>query len=551
MSDAMCFAGFAFAADFTSARREDGSSIAFTRAERRLLAHLVAHAGALCTRDQLLDAISGLGSDAGDRNIDFVVARVRSKLGDPARQPIFIATRYGEGYVWIATPRRPASETVPPFLIVGPIRRLSGEGEPGGTSLAFAEALAAVLRAEIADQRGVVLDPDASLTGTASSPAPEFQIELTFVDVDGRTDCVSVLRHCGTGAVLKVRRDEDVDASGRADVTAGDHAAALWLSLATERGEGNPEIGPSDLRIYEAGTPFVRNDDPDLPPEVSVKDEAFPIGENFRRNEAQLRKLRELRPADPVLKLMLAINIHARYIADGWRFLATSDPRARDEADIRDLVLGALPELMPSPQHVLSAAKLLQFLGPEYGTAALSLAEDAFRRATELGHALTTLGAMRCFSDDFAAGLPLLWQARALVKPGTLAERYIVATICQHLMGAGDFAGKDRELQLLTRSPLSKGPFRLVFANPGEVDPSLPVRMTLRLLSAKYARAMLLWSYYTSTRLYTGREARENVIVGLAGHLRRRFGDAIILPEVAQAVPGIFGTRAAVAEPVS
>lgn len=550
MSDAIHYADIAFAADFASARREDGTQLAFTRTERRLLACLAANAGALCSRDRLLDAITEPGSDVGDRNIDFVVARVRSKLGDPARRPIFIATRYGEGYVWIATPPRAIPATAPAFLLIGPIRWLSGECGPGSAAVTFAEALVEAFQAEIADGRGVVLDPAAAPVGSAAAGAPEFQLELTVVDADGRLDCVSVLRHVATGTVLKVRRDGDIAASGRAGAAAADHAAALWLSLATHRGEAGPDVGPSDLRIYEAGTPFVRKVDPDLPPEVAAKDEAFPIGENFRRGESQLRKLLEQRPTDPVIKLMLAINIQARYIADGWRFFADGDPRAKDEGDIRDLVLGALPELMGHPQHVLSAAKLLQFLGKEYRSAAMSLAEDAFRRATELGHALTTLGAMRCFSDDFAAGLPLLWQARALVKPGTLAERYIVATICQHLMAMGDFARKDRELQLLTRSPLSRGPFRLVFADPGEVEPSLPVRLTLRLLSARYARAMLLWSYYTSARLYAGREARENVIVGLAGHLRRRFGDGIILPEIAEAVPGIFGRRVAVAAPV-
>lgn len=548
MTEAVHFAGISFAADFASARREDGTAVAFTRTERRLLAQLIGNAGGLCTRDQLLDIVTEPGSDVGDRNIDFLVARVRAKLGDPARRPVFIATRYGEGYVWIASRPKVMPATEAAFLVVGPVRRLSGRGEPGDVPLAFAEALTEALRAEITQERRVVLDADCPPADQFGVAVPEFQIELTFVEANGRTDCVSVLRHFKTAAVMKVRRDEDVGAPQTVDAAARDLMAALWLSLAMSDGRAEPDVGPMDLRIYEAGAPFVRDEASDLPPEVTTKDEAFPTGENFRRNETHLRRLLAGRPNDPVLRLMLAVNIHARYIADGWRFFGNSDPRAADEAEMRDLVLGALPDLMGSPAHVLSAAKLMHFLGPEYRSAALSLAEDAFRRATELAHALSILGAMRCHCDDFAGGLPLLWQARPLARPNTIGERYIVATICQHLMAAGDFEGKDRELQLLTRSPLSKGPFRLVFADPDEVEPSLPVRLTLRLLSAKYARAMLLWSYYTSARIYSGRQARENVIVGLAGHLRRRFGDAIILPEIAEAVPGIFAVRERLAD---
>jgi SulP family sulfate permease len=37
-----------------------------------------------------------------DRSIDYLVNRVRRKLGDSARRPHYIETRYGEGYVWIA-----------------------------------------------------------------------------------------------------------------------------------------------------------------------------------------------------------------------------------------------------------------------------------------------------------------------------------------------------------------------------------------------------------------------------------------------------------------
>ena len=54
----------------------------------------------------------------GERNIDFLVNRLRKRLGDNARKPRFIATQYGEGYVWLAAPVR--QEPLSAFLLIGP-----------------------------------------------------------------------------------------------------------------------------------------------------------------------------------------------------------------------------------------------------------------------------------------------------------------------------------------------------------------------------------------------------------------------------------------------
>jgi len=50
---------------------------------------------------RLLDEVAS-ESDISDRNIDFLVNRLRTKPGDSAKSPKYIATQYGEGYVWIA-----------------------------------------------------------------------------------------------------------------------------------------------------------------------------------------------------------------------------------------------------------------------------------------------------------------------------------------------------------------------------------------------------------------------------------------------------------------
>ena len=97
------FGSWLFASDFSRANSlNETGDVAFTRAERAILHTLSNRLGLVVSRDQLLDRISGEGSDIGQRSVDFLINRLRRKLGDPARNPNFIATQYGEGYVWIA-----------------------------------------------------------------------------------------------------------------------------------------------------------------------------------------------------------------------------------------------------------------------------------------------------------------------------------------------------------------------------------------------------------------------------------------------------------------
>jgi DNA-binding response OmpR family regulator len=76
-----------------------GESILLTTAEFRLLAALIGANGRVLTRDQLLDALHGLGeADVLDRAIDAHVRRLRDKLHDEPDHPRFVATVRGVGY---------------------------------------------------------------------------------------------------------------------------------------------------------------------------------------------------------------------------------------------------------------------------------------------------------------------------------------------------------------------------------------------------------------------------------------------------------------------
>ena len=73
-----------------------------SNAEYRLLAALVERAGRVLTRDQLIEATRAPGVEVNDRSIDLAVSRLRSKLGDTAREARLIVTVRGEGYLFNA-----------------------------------------------------------------------------------------------------------------------------------------------------------------------------------------------------------------------------------------------------------------------------------------------------------------------------------------------------------------------------------------------------------------------------------------------------------------
>ncbi len=80
----------------------DGTVVALSGAEYRLLRVLLDHPQRVLTRDQLLNLTQGRESDVFDRSIDLLVSRLRQRLRDEAREAHYIKTVRNEGYVFCA-----------------------------------------------------------------------------------------------------------------------------------------------------------------------------------------------------------------------------------------------------------------------------------------------------------------------------------------------------------------------------------------------------------------------------------------------------------------
>lgn len=86
--------------DFASRRVTiNGTDVKLTATEYKLLSYLALNAGRIITPDQLLNKVWGHEYVGTPHLLQVNMARLRKKLGDDAKSPVFIMTRSGIGYV--------------------------------------------------------------------------------------------------------------------------------------------------------------------------------------------------------------------------------------------------------------------------------------------------------------------------------------------------------------------------------------------------------------------------------------------------------------------
>jgi DNA-binding response OmpR family regulator len=81
--------------------RLDGQDVELTTNEFAALALLAARPGKVFDRDQILQELRGIDCDAYNRSVDITMSRLRQKLDDNPKHPVFIKTVWGTGYAFI------------------------------------------------------------------------------------------------------------------------------------------------------------------------------------------------------------------------------------------------------------------------------------------------------------------------------------------------------------------------------------------------------------------------------------------------------------------
>jgi len=86
--------------DFTSRRvTVKGKELKLTATEYKMLSYICLNAGRVVTPDQLLDKVWGEEYIGAAHLLQVNIARLRKKMGDDAKQPEYIITRSGIGYI--------------------------------------------------------------------------------------------------------------------------------------------------------------------------------------------------------------------------------------------------------------------------------------------------------------------------------------------------------------------------------------------------------------------------------------------------------------------
>jgi DNA-binding response OmpR family regulator len=82
----------------------DGDIVDLTTNEFAALVLLAGNPGKVFNRDEILQELRGIDCDAFNRSVDITMSRLRQKLNDDPKNPTFIKTVWGTGYVFIGEP---------------------------------------------------------------------------------------------------------------------------------------------------------------------------------------------------------------------------------------------------------------------------------------------------------------------------------------------------------------------------------------------------------------------------------------------------------------
>ncbi len=495
----------------------------------------------------LLDALTEVGSDRSERNIDFVINRLRRKLADNARSPRFIATRYGEGYVWVAGPPAMLRDPARADLLVGPLNGLDMLGTLRPRAERFAKTLHEVVKDEIPDGQSVIFMPDALPRAGTAGQGPSKMIELTFFAEDGAVHCVTAVKQFDTARLLSVGR-VGLEDDGHALLT--DPAAMRGFIRRLLNEAWHAKAGATDadaplpVSMYTAG--FWKMDSSATATESLAKltAKAESIDRKYltewRQSERRIIELQDAAPEDASLRIMHAAHLHTKYIMLGHKLFADGvDERAADEAAIEALVTSALPNVQDTPDLAIMAAKLLHFLDRGYDELAVGIAEQAYRASLSVTSTLPLIGQLRAFMGRIDAAIPCIEQVLQLLEPGSRPYLYALTIKCQILVASGnrDALG-DAKRQLYSVSVLAPLFFEPLFGDPD--NPTLRGRLASRAMSRRMALGCLKHADYVSARLFAVEEHRNNAIHSPLALVCRRFGPEAVPPEIAARYPAMM-----------
>ncbi|SHF94786.1 Transcriptional regulatory protein, C terminal [Devosia limi DSM 17137] len=504
------------------ARRGD-TTIQFTRNERALLLALSRNPHRLMSRSDLIEKIASLDADTADRNIDFLVNRLRAKLGDSAKSPRYIATQYGEGYVWIAEPSAvpigasPQSGPVDAWLAIVPAS-VGQRDRIDARALSLLTHLRDGIAAGMSPAQKIVIADD---WRSAASIGLRYVLQVSFQTINDRPACAATLREMPSKHIVRAFRLNLADsASFVSEATRVSRGTIKELHDAlsdASAGLGTPSDQPLDIRLRKASTLLSSS------------------------NPAWLEKGQELsaaradNPSDPDIALQWCLHLFARLVLANPFTGLGSEERDEIEDEIEATVLDCLPAVQSNPLLMLAAAKLLYFVDRGHLDLADDLAERAFARTADFAAALPVMGQLRQARGNFNEAVILFDRGIEMADPDSEFLQHMRVLKCIALLAKGDRNALDAASTFT--GDMRYGPPELVVMMGMAMtaaDQPLPeaVVKTLTAVGPVGVRNALEYVYFASARHFIAQGARANVMRGLVDHAMRLHGPAAIPPIV-------------------
>ena len=507
-------------ASFGIARGCDLPPVQFTRQEQAVLARLASRPGQIISRERLLDVLDPDHDGLGERSVDFIVNRLRHKLRDSARRPRFIATRYGEGYMWLVAGR--PVEPEPPVLRVDSIYGLARleHADIGIAAMRFLmNKVGELLQWRCAFPAALCIAPS---TPTDACDA-RFRVEVSVLDDathlhvslgisqgDSRQMVRSLTRH----VLLSEAQERMAD-------LARDLISTLWSRLLLEQpNEEAPTQLPLHLRAHEAGLLLTRS------------------AKYWLDMEEQIVRAQEKCPDDPRLGILWAANRYARVLHRcGSSEATTPDLLSEYENCIESEVFGALEGLDASPAYQLAGAMLLLTLPRQHDAMAEALIERAFWNGASFASVLSVRARLCMCRGELELSIAHLDRALEMAAPTSEFHVYLLVLKLKALIARGD-----RELAcsvvqaLVAVKPSTALEIGLQSSDP-DAELSQPLEQMLRSVGLERVRGLLRYYYYLVVRPMQSRTHRMRLMLGPAVHARRLFGDGVISEEIAADLP--------------
>ena len=499
-----------FDEDFLTATRADGTVVRFTRRERALLSLLATTPGRLFSRDELVDALCSRGTD---RNVDFVVNRVRSKLKDTGPQRRFIATQYGEGYVWVATSADAVDQDE--FFVIGPLRGLRD-----AAAEAMLETFRTALQQRCGKGRRVRCAPD---LGADAGGAHLFSIEVIVHPTDGCLHAAFLLRHAPSREVVASYRESfpGVAAEPAIDALAAAVFDAAWRHLTLGSSAARtPTDPPLDVRL------------------AAVSAMLDPPGRSWAANGEWIARFRASEPSDPTAAILWAMHLFGRATVDPG-----PEPLSREAVDalgeeIEGLVLPHLSAVREDPVMALAAAKLLLGVHRGHEDLAESLANAAFAGSAAFAAALPMLAQIKACRGELVEARRLYDESLGLCDAGSTFEVYIQVLKAQTLIALDDRPGADAVFyRLLEIAPAALQEFALLFLPAGDDGLARRLAPLADRMSEGHARRVVAYLHYRVARYFRSPRHAANTMRGPLTHLVRRFGPTVASAEIWAEMP--------------